>query len=130
MLRNLADISRTILLVEPDENVRAVTALAMEAFGSIVVSVRTLTAAQAVLGDRPVGAIVSNAVLPDGTGDVLSKGDIPCIFMSADLETAGRLERRGMVCLKMPFPMSRLQNALQAAIGGRSRRAAVEGNAG
>jgi len=127
MQRNLADISRTILLVEPDENVRAVMALAIEAFGSIVLSVRTLAAAQAALRDRQVGAIVANAALPDGPGETLGGGDIPCVFMTTDAETVSRLEARGMVCLKMPFPMSRLLSAVQAAIGGKAKKAAAAG---
>ena len=120
-----------ILLVEDDEDVRAVVLMMVTELGYRVIEARDAPSALAMLGEgAPADLLLSDVVLPSGmSGDRLAeearklRPGLPVLFMSGYMPDAQALERitaQGDALLPKPFAKAQVARALRQAFGRRA----------
>jgi len=109
----------TILLVEPENDVRLLMAVALRRLGYSVIEATTATDACARFGDATwtVALLLSEAVLPDGTGTDLYRllvGIDPRLRL---LLISGQRESAGVI--RKPFSLDALSEKVRDRLRGR-----------
>ncbi len=128
-----------VLLVEDEDGVREGLAEALRTVGYAVTTAADLSAARNALDGGPFDAVLSDMVLPDGSGVDLIRHvhathpDSGCILMSgyaADAIGSIDIESgHGTVFLQKPFGLGRLNDALHEVIARTRGRTDAERNA-
>jgi len=110
---------KTVVLIEPDMSVRDALTVLLEGENWRVCSAENCHDLAALIEDKKVVAVISEASLPDCTpqqiSDQCSRQEMPVIFTGHDLplQSAVDLIRQGaMDFLDKPFPQSRLLDLL------------------
>ncbi len=119
----------TILVIEDDEDVRALATDTLKGLGYFVIAVATAAAARDVLaGETPTNLILSDVILPGGTSGPefaeevhATNPNLEIIFMSG--YPAAAAKRNGFlgsnrVLLNKPFQRRQLAEAVQDALTG------------
>lgn len=115
-----------LLLVDDDDDVRAITAAQLRALGYRVTEADGMASALAALdGGLAPELVLSDVVMPGGDGIALAAAlearipGLPVVFMTGRAETA-RLD--GRTVLYKPFDLPRLSRAVAAALKDQSAR--------
>jgi signal transduction histidine kinase/ActR/RegA family two-component response regulator len=112
-----------ILIVDDDDDVRLVTAAAIEELGYRVTSVATADSALAELSKGPFDLLITDVAMPRTTGVELARRvrienpRLPILFSSgyADVSTFGE-ELSDEVVLKKPFRVAEIARRIEAAL--------------
>ena len=110
-----------ILLVDDNEAVRTTTAAYLSECGLTVLEAADAAHALALLGDRPVAALVSDIVMPgemDGMALAqavkASRPDLPVLLVSGFSERAAEAQARGFAVINKPYSLPDLERRLRA----------------
>jgi CheY-like chemotaxis protein len=124
----------TILVVEDDPNVRAVTSAMLRDLGYTALEATTARAALAVLARQPVDLVFTDVILPDGMSGVELANEVakapsaaPVLLTSG--YTAQRLNLAGdkdLQILNKPYDEARLSEAISKTLASRKRIPAGE----
>jgi signal transduction histidine kinase/ActR/RegA family two-component response regulator len=119
----------TILVVEDDPNVRAVTSAMLRDLGYTALEATTARAALAVLDRQPVDLVFTDVILPDGMSGVelanevaRARATLPVLLTSG--YTAQRLNLAGdkdLQILNKPYDEARLSEAISKSLASKTR---------
>jgi signal transduction histidine kinase/ActR/RegA family two-component response regulator len=117
----------TILVVEDDPNVRAVTSAMLRDLGYTALEATTAKAALAVLGRQPVDLVFTDVILPDGMSGVelaheVAKAPAATPVLLTSGYTAQRLNLAGdkdLQILHKPYDEARLSEAISKTLAAR-----------
>jgi PAS domain S-box-containing protein len=121
----------TILLVDDDADVRAITAAQLRDLGYAVVEADDAAAALAAAADRPIDLLLTDVVMPGDDGPVLAaairrtRPTLPVLFMTGH---ADRNRLGGEVLIDKPFTLAALADAVLGLLG-RGTKAAADDTA-
>jgi DNA-binding response OmpR family regulator len=105
-----------ILLVEDDADVRAVIAEALTGQGHRVAVAADYAAALAVLGSDAPELLITNVVLPGGSGRALARAaaasGVPVLYITGNFRLMAELEAEGVHLLRKPFRLHELHAAV------------------
>jgi signal transduction histidine kinase/ActR/RegA family two-component response regulator len=119
----------TILVVEDDPNVRAVTSAMLRDLGYTAIEATTARAALAVLDRQPVDLVFTDVILPDGMSgvelahEVAKSRTAPPVLLTSGY-TAQRLNLAGdkdLPILNKPYDEARLSEAISKTLASRKR---------
>ena len=118
--------TKTILVIEDEEKVRAVTAKMLETLGYRPIPARNTSAARELLAQECIDLVLSDVVLsgdisgPDFAKEVQTRHPgLPIVFMSGYPAEAARGVREFSADVRLlhkPFRMRQLDQALRAAL--------------
>ena len=120
---------RGVLLVEDEDVLRRSLERFLSRNDRQVHSVSERAEAIALLASGTFELLVTDLVLPDGSGtdlveDAMARGmEVIVITAYGSSEVRSRLAARSVACLAKPFDLDLLQSAVESALGRCARRA-------